>query len=135
MVGGRGWLVGRLWSIGGLTLVLDIHHISGIAISSIVGDNLGAAVGEEDTVLAVGGVAITGLVGTKLNIVVVAILGINAILVLVLGGSLFVCRLVVGRSGLVDGGRGIGVSRQGSCQSGEGKKGNAILKQMMVLMR
>merc|ERR1719471_1355269 len=105
MVWGRGWLVGRLWSIGGFTLVLDIHHVSGVAISSVVGDNLGAAIGEEDTVLTIGGVAITGLVLTKLNIALVAILGINSVLVLVLGRSILVGLV---RGGLVSRGRSIG---------------------------
>ena len=130
MDGGRG--------IGGLALILDIHHIARVGISSVVGDNLGAAIREEDAVLAIGGVAITGLVGTKLNIVVVAILGIHTVLVLVLGRSLLVCRLIVGRSGLVDGGGGIrrrGVGGQGSGRGGKGEEGNASLKQTIVLVR
>merc|ERR1719429_137457 len=74
VVGGRGGLVDRLMGgVGGLALVLDVHDVARVGIGSVVGDNLGAAVGEEDTVLAVGGVAITGLVGTKLDVVVVAI--------------------------------------------------------------
>jgi len=91
--GGRG--------IGGLALVLDIHHIARVAISGVVGDNLGAPVGEEDAVRAIGGVAITGLLSTELNVAVVAVLGINAILVLVLGRGILVSGLMVGRGGLV----------------------------------
>ena len=136
VVGGRGSLVDRLMGgISGLALILHVHDIARVGISSVVGDNLGAAIREEDAVLAIGGVAITGLVGTKLNIVVVAILGIHAVLVLILGGSLLVCRLVVGRSGLVDGGwgiRGRGVGGHGRGRGGKGKEGNASLKQMIV---
>ena len=108
VVGGRGSLVDRLMGgISGLALILHVHDIARVGISSVVGDNLGAAVGKKDAVLAVGGIAITGLIGTKLDVVVVAILGIDTILVLVLGGSLLICRLVVGGCRLVDRCRGI----------------------------
>ena len=96
VIGGRGSLVDRLMGgIGGFALILDIHDIARVGISSVVGDNLGAAIREEDAVLAIGGVAITGLVGTKLDVVLVSILGIDTILVLVLGRSLLISRLVV----------------------------------------
>ena len=96
VVGGRVSLMDRLMGgIGGFALILDIHDIARVGICSVVGDNLGAAVGKKDTVLAIGGVAITGLVGTKLDVVLVSILGIDTILVLVLGGSLLISRLVV----------------------------------------
>lgn len=96
VVGGRGSLVDRLMGdISGLALILHVHDIARVGISSVVGDNLGAAIREEDAVLAIGGVAITGLVGTKLDVVLVSILGIDTILVLVLGGSLLISRLVV----------------------------------------
>merc|ERR1719188_1201875 len=84
---GRGRLVDRGRGVGGGALVPDIHHVAGVAISSVVGDNLGAAVGEEDTVLTIGGVAITGLVLAELDVALVVIVGINAVLVLVLGGG------------------------------------------------
>jgi len=87
--------------IRGLALILDVHHIARVAISSVVGDNLGAAVGEEDAVRAVGGVTIAGLLSTELNVAIVAVLGINAILVLVLGRSILVSGLMVGRGRLV----------------------------------
>ena len=112
--------------VGGLALILDIHHIARVAISSVVGDNLGAAVGEENTVRAIGGVAITGLIGIKLNIALVAILGINSVLVLVFRGSVLVGRLMVRGSGLV--GRGWLVGVRGSNHSGKGKEGNEGLK-------
>ena len=127
----------RFWarSISGMPFVYNFSNVTGVGVSGMVSDNLGAAIRKEDAVLAIGGVAITGLVGTKLNIVVVAILGIHAVLVLILGGSLLVCRLVVGRSGLVDGGWGIrrrGVGGHGRGRGGKGKEGNASLKQMIV---
>jgi len=85
--GGRG--------IGGLALILDIHHIARVAVSGVVGDNLSAAVGEEDAVRAVGRVAVTGLIGVKLDVALVAVLGVDTVLVLVLGGSVLVLGLVV----------------------------------------
>ena len=111
--GGR--LVDGLGSIGGLALILDIHDIARVGISSVVGDNLGAAVGEEDAVRAVSGIAITGLVGVKLDVALVAVLGVDAVLVLVLGGSVLVLGLMV---------RGVGVSRVGSGHGHEGEEGN-----------
>ena len=134
----RGRLVDRGRGVGGGALVPDIHHVAGVAISSVVGDNLGAAVGEEDAVLTIGGVAITGLVGTKLDVVLVAILGINTILVLVLGGSLLISRLVVGGCRLVDSGRGIrgrGVGGHSRGRGGKGEEGDTSLQQRLVFMR
>ena len=55
------------WGIVSLTLVLDISNIARVSISHIVGDNLGAAVRKGNTVLAVGGVAITSLILTKVG--------------------------------------------------------------------
>merc|ERR1719188_1348566 len=111
----RGGLVDRGRGVGGGALVPDIHHVAGVAISSVVGDNLGAAVGEEDTVLAIGGVAITGLVLAELDVALVVIVGINAVLVLVLDGGVLVGLVGGGGSPLLDGvvdrGRGGLVSR------------------------
>merc|ERR1719384_1021843 len=76
-----GGVVGSRLMVGGLALVLDIHHIAGVGIGSVVGHDLGAAVGEKDMVVAVGGVAIALLISTKLHIVAVAILGIDTVLV------------------------------------------------------
>ena len=50
-----------------LTLILDISNIARVSIGNIVGDNLGAAVRKGNTVLAVGGVAITSLILTKVG--------------------------------------------------------------------
>ena len=132
VVGGRGSLVDRLMgSIGGFALILDIHDIARVGISSVVGDNLGAAIRKEDAVLAIGGVAITGLVGTKLDVVLVSILGIDTILVLVLGRSLLISRLVVGGCRLVDRGGGIrgwGVGGHGRGHGSKGEEGNTSLQ-------
>merc|ERR1719188_373510 len=109
----RGGLVDRGRGVGGGALVPDIHHVAGVAISSVVGDNLGAAVGEEDTVLTIGGAAITGLVLAELDVALVVIVGINAVLVLVLGGGVLVGLVRGGGSPLLDGvvdrGRGGGM--------------------------
>merc|ERR1719392_323412 len=91
--------------VGGLALVLHVHDVARVGIGSVVGDNLGTAIGEEDTVLAIGGVAIPGLVGAKVNLSVVGVLSVDAILVLIVGRAvlgLFVGGGVVG--GLMDGG-------------------------------
>ena len=56
---------GRGWGVGSHSLVFDISNIARVGISNVVGDHLGAAVGEGNTVLAVGGVAITSLVLAK----------------------------------------------------------------------
>ena len=129
LVGG-GSLVDRSRGIGGLALILHVHHIAGVAISSVVGDNLGAAIREKDTVLAVGRVAITGLIGAKLNVGAISVLGINAVPVLVLGGGLLVGGLVVSGSGLVSR-RGVGWHGRG--RGSEGQEGDKGL-QGMVLM-
>ena len=55
------------WGIVCLTLILDISNIARVSIGNIVGDNLGAAVRKGNTVLAVGGVAITSLILTKVG--------------------------------------------------------------------
>ena len=115
--------------IRGLALILDIHHIAGVAISGVVGDNLGAAVGEEDTVGAIGRVAITGLLSTELNVAIVGVLGINSILVLVLGRRILVLGLMVGRGGFVGWGRLVGV--RGSSHGDEGKEGDEGLQFVM----
>merc|ERR1719245_1084584 len=120
----RSSLVDRLMGgIGGFALILDIHDIARVGISSVVSDDLGAAVREEDTVLAVGGIAVTGLIGAKLNVGTIGVLGINAVPVLVLGGGLLISRLVVGGSGLVSR-RGVGGHGRGRGSEGqEGDKG------------
>ena len=119
LVGGGLGLVrsgGGLVGSGGLgvSLVLDIGNIARVGISNGVLDNLGAAVGEEDGVSAVGGVSVTGLGGIK-----------GEVGVLVLDG---VAELVVDRGVLVDGGvgRGSGGAGGGGHDGDEGKEGLGI---------
>ena len=119
--------------IRGLALILDVHHIARVAISSVVGDNLGAAVGEEDAVRAVGGVTIAGLLSTELNVAIVAILGINAIFILILGRRILVSGLMVGRGGLVGRSRLVGV--RGGSHSDEGKEGDEGLQLVMTKVK
>merc|ERR1712018_134911 len=88
-------MVGSGLMVGGLALILDVHHVARVAISSVVGHNLGAAVREEDMVAALGGIAITGLLSTKVNIALVAVLGIDTVLVSVMGLRVLVLGLVV----------------------------------------
>merc|ERR1711874_631514 len=90
------WLVDG--GVGGLALVPDVHDVAGVAIGGVVGHDLGAAVGEEDTVLAVGGVAVTGLVLAKVHVALVTVLGLNSV-VLILGGGGGLVDLVVGGRG------------------------------------
>ena len=92
MVGGG--FVSRLM-VGGLAVILDVHHVARVGILGLVGDNLGAAIGEENVVRAIGGVAITGLLSTELHIALVVVLGIDTISILVLGGSVLVGGLMV----------------------------------------
>ena len=107
LVGGRGL---------GVSLVLDIGNIARVGVTDGVLDNLGAAVGEEDGVSAVGGVSVTGLGGIE-----------SEVGVLVLDG---VAVLVVDRGVLIDGGGGVGRGSGGAGGGGhdgdEGKEGLGI---------
>ena len=128
MDGGRG--------VVGLALVPDVHDVAGVTIGGVIGDNLGAAVGEEDTVLAIGGVAVTGFVLAELHVAVVVVLGVNAVPVLVLGGCLLVGRLLVG--GLLVRCRGVGgrgVGGHGGGHGDEGEEGDEGLKRVMIVMK
>ena len=110
--------------------VLDIHDNTRVGIVNLVGHGLEATVGEGNMVLAVGGVAIPGLISAELDLVLVAVIGINTILVLVVGRGvlwLFVRGRVVG--GLMFGGMvggGMDVCGQGDSQ--EGGKGDEDLE-------
>merc|ERR1719367_157739 len=107
-------MVGSGLMVGGLALVLDIHHVARVGIGGVVVHNLGAAVGEEDAVVASGGVAVALLISTKLHIVAIAVLGIDTVLVGIVGGTVLVLGLMVAASmvgsrgmmdrGVVDGG-------------------------------
>merc|ERR1719229_112493 len=90
-----GDMVGSRLMVGGLALVLDIHHVARVGIGSVVVHNLGAAIGEEDAVVASGGVAVTALIGTELHVVAIGVRGIDAVLVSVVGLGGLVLGLVV----------------------------------------
>ena len=61
-----------VWLVVSLALILNIGDIAGVSVSHIVSDDLGAAVGKGNTVLAIGGITIAGLilgeVGTRVVI-------------------------------------------------------------------
>merc|ERR1712241_287739 len=112
--GGRGVLGRRLVSSLGLVLgvlslalVLDISDVARVGITDSVGDDLGPAVGEGNTVLAVGGIAVPGLVLAKVGSRVAVL---NTVLEVV-GSRLIISGLLVGRGGLVGGSRGVGRGR------------------------
>ena len=67
MIGRDRVSLNRGWGIVSLTLILDISNIARVSIGHIVSDNLGATVRKGNTVLAVGGIAITSLVLTKVG--------------------------------------------------------------------
>ena len=102
--------------------VLDVHDSARVLVGHVVGHGLEAAVGEGNMVAAISGVAIPGLVGSKLHGVLVVVIGVDAVLVLILGRAvlwLFVGGGVVGGCGLVNGGV-IG----GAMEVGRGGQGN-----------
>ena len=137
LVGSRlvgGGLVGSglVLIVAGLTLVGHISDVARVGIGDGVGHNLGAAVGKDNTVAAVGGIAVTGLVGIKVNLGVVVL---DSVGVLVLGG-LLIGRLLVGgrlvrRSRLVGGGLVGGVVSQS--HSGEGKNDEGLHFDLVVI--
>ena len=123
---GRGWVVGLGLGVLGDTLVADVSDVSTIGISDTVGDDLGAAVGKGNTVLAVGGIAVPGLVLAEVGARVAVL---NTVLVVV-GSGLIISGLLVGRGRLV-GSRGIswgGGSGVSIGNSREGSDGNEDLK-------
>ena len=111
-------LVGSRSSMGlAISRIRDISNISRVLVGNSVLDSLETAVGKLDMVLAVGGVAITSLILTKVDIALVGILGINTIGVLILGVRVFVVGLrvsSVGCRGMVGGILGNGNGREGS---------------------
>ena len=148
---GRGWGVGRSSLVGrgrgvtgssrsisglgsisplsgvlGLSLVPDIGDISGVGIGNGVGDNLGATVGKVDTVLSVGGVAITGLVLGKVHLGVVISDGVSVLVHsrgIIAGLGLVGSRLVSRCWGICT--RGISRGRVGGRSVGEGDGGKS----------
>ena len=128
LVDGRRVVALAVVDLMGLSVVgvLDVHDGARVLVGHSVGHGLKTAIGKGDMVTAVSGVAVPGLVGTKLNWVLVVVVGVDAILVLVLGGAvlwLFVAAAVVNRGRVVGGSMEIGGGGQGSGQEcGEGKE-------------
>merc|ERR1719264_1207401 len=100
---GRGMslVAGLVLVVVGLSLVPDVHHIAGVAVSGVVGDDLGPAVGKGNAVLANGGIAIPVLVLAKVGTRVAVL---DSVLEVV-GGIVVISGLMVGRlGGMVGGG-------------------------------
>ena len=77
MVWGRfvcwSWVVGSRFSwvvfwVLGNTFVLNVSNIARVSIGNAIGNNLGATIRKSNTVFAMGGVAITGLIGSKVSL-------------------------------------------------------------------
>mgnify|MGYP006877618817 CR=1 FL=1 len=105
----RSWGISRSGLVGGLvfgvlgdTLVLDIGDVSGVVIGDGVGHDLSATVRKSDAVFAVGGVSVTGLVGSEVH---AGVSVLDGVFVGVGGGNVGVGGLVIG------GGRGVGRGR------------------------
>ncbi len=106
-----GGVGGNVGVVVGLTLVPHISDVARGSIGNVVGDNLGAAIRKNNTVLAVGGIVVAVLVGSEVGARVV--IG-NSVLEVVHRGGI-IGGLMVGRAvsgGLVGGGGGV-VGRSG----------------------
>ena len=94
----------RRGMVGGLVMrlarVLDVGDIAGVGVINVVGHGLEAAVRKLDVVLALGGIAVAALAGTKVEAVLVG----DAVLIRVVGGSGLVVGLVVAASVVRGGG-------------------------------
>ncbi|TRY79730.1 hypothetical protein TCAL_16116 [Tigriopus californicus] len=86
----RGGLVGV---IVGLTRVLDISHITRVVISHLVGHGLNAAIRQSHVILTIGGVAVSGLVGSKVDSRIIIM---DSITVLIVSRLVLVIVTVVG---------------------------------------
>ena len=120
-------LVGdRSRTVGGLALIPDISNIARVSISHIIGDNLGAAIGKSNMVLAVGGVVVTGLVGAKVGarVVIVHSIGILVDSRTIIRGLMVGSRLVGGSRSVV--GRGMDGSLVGGGMDNRGLVGGAV---------
>merc|ERR1719468_832779 len=73
----------------GLTSVLHISNIARVIVSHVVGDGLGSAIGQQNVVVTVGSVPITGLL---LAVMKTGIVILDSVTVLVMGGSFMVRR-------------------------------------------
>merc|ERR1712066_893786 len=57
--------VGLIGSIVCLTFIFDISNVSRVGITNVVSHNLGAAIGQSNAVLTIGGITITALILAK----------------------------------------------------------------------
>ena len=105
----------------GIALVPHISDVARVGIGNVVGNNLGAAIGKSNTVLASGGVVVTVLVGSEVGASVVIS---NSIAVLVHRGSI-ISGLMVRRSRLVSRG-GVVRSRGRLVRSGLVSRGRVV---------
>ena len=94
----------RRGMVGGLVMrlarVLDVGNVSRVGVIDVVGHGLEAAVRKLDVVLALGGIAVAALAGTKVEAVLVG----DTVLIRVVGGSGLVVGLVVAASVVRGGG-------------------------------
>ncbi len=124
LVGGLG--LGLVDGVLGLTLVPHISDVARVAIGDRVSDNLGAAVGKGNTVLAVGGIAVTVLILVEVGAGVVVL---DSVLVVVHRGSVLILGSVVGGGGLVvsrGGGGVVGGGPVGNSHGGKGKNNEGL---------
>ena len=138
---GRSRVVLGFLGVLGLALVGHISDVAGVAIVDRVGHGLDAAVGKGNRVGASGGIAVTGLSGIEVDLLVLIV---HIVVELVLGGLLVLglrvvrSRPVVCRGGVVGGGRVVGRGRVRvvSHNSGdEGKEDNGGLGRNIRMLR
>ena len=102
---GRGWLISRGWSmvcwsfmdwfVGFITwgtFVGYFNNVSRIPIGSVVFNYLGAAIREDNSVFTISGIAITSLIGTKVDS---SVFISNGVFVLVFCWNISISRLFV----------------------------------------
>ena len=123
--GGVDGLSGGVGGLGGnvrldISRVGDIGDVAGVGVGNVVPHSLDAAVGESHGVLAVGGVAIPGLVLLEVGAGVVVVDGVG---VVVDGGA-----VLVGGAGVGGGVGGNGAGRGGGGGSGQEKNSGEGLK-------
>ena len=105
-----------------LTLVGDVGNQARVGVVHTVGDRLGTAVGQHNRVRSLGGVAVTGLLGVELGLVVSV--SVDVVAEVVLGRlviALLVSRGLVGRPRVV--GR-LGLVGRGVVGGGNGQQGS-----------
>ena len=100
---------------GGVARVAHVSDVARVGIGDVVLDGLDAAVGEGNMVLALGGVAVTGLALAEVGAGVVVLDGVG---VLVVGRD-----LLVGGCGVVGSGRASGGSGGNGQEGREGNEG------------